>query len=106
MLRKLYGVLALIAVACLITSFAAAQENANITGTVTDPTGAVIPNATVVLENMSTGHTQHSVANSSGIYLFGNLNVGKYNLTVGAKGFRKGTSEELSDPQLCWVMWS
>ncbi len=91
MLRKLYGVLALIAVACLITSFAAAQENANITGTVTDPTGAVIPNATVVLENMSTGHTQHSVANSSGIYLFGNLNVGKYNLTVGAKGFRKTT---------------
>ena len=91
MLRKFFGVLALMAVVCMFAPFAAAQENANITGTVTDPTGAVIPNAAVLLVNTATGHQQSSVANTAGIYLFGNLGVGTYSLSVNAKGFQKTT---------------
>lgn len=89
MLRNIFRAAVFVAVACLITSFAFAQENASITGTVTDPTGAVIPNATVILTNDATSYQQKSKANSDGIYLFGNLNVGKYSLSVTAKGFQK-----------------
>jgi hypothetical protein len=91
MLRKLVRVTAFVALAFLLSSIAFAQENASITGTVTDPTGAVIPNATVELTNLSTSHQQLSKSNSQGIYLFGNLGVGQYSLSVSAKGFQKTT---------------
>lgn len=91
MLRNLVKATMLLVLTCLITSFAFAQENANITGTVTDPTGAVLPGATIVLTNLSTAHQQQSKANSQGIYLFGNLGVGKYSLNVKAQGFQNTT---------------
>lgn len=91
MKRILCGAFLLLAFVCLSINVATAQENATITGSVTDPTGAVIPHANVVLENNATGQHLHSQANADGIYLFGNLGVGTYTLTVNSKGFQKTT---------------
>lgn len=91
MIRKFCRAILFVAVVCFVASAAMAQENATVTGTVADPTGAVIPNAAVVLTNLSTDHQQLSKANSDGIYLFGNLGVGKYSLKVTSNGFRVTT---------------
>jgi hypothetical protein len=45
---------------------ARAQENAVVTGTVTDPSGAVIPNVKLTLTNTATGQTRQTVSNTSG----------------------------------------
>lgn len=59
----------------------------SISGTVTDPAGAVIPGAQVVLLNSATGLTQHTVTNSAGYYTFISLNPGEYRVTASGSGF-------------------
>lgn len=66
-----------------------AQENATVNGTVTDSSGAVIPNATVNLTNPATGQTRSVVSNSVGAYRFANVGIGTYTLEVTASGFAK-----------------
>ncbi|AXC13343.1 Oar protein [Acidisarcina polymorpha] len=66
-----------------------AQENAVITGTVTDSTGAVVPSITITLTNPATGQVRTDNSSSSGTYNFPNLGVGTYNLTAGGTGFQK-----------------
>jgi hypothetical protein len=73
----------------LLTPHAWAQENATITGTVLDPTGAVIPNVAITLTNTATGQAREAVSNSSGIYSFANVGVGHFNLDATASGFEK-----------------
>ncbi|HKW66698.1 MAG TPA: carboxypeptidase regulatory-like domain-containing protein [Terriglobales bacterium] len=63
-----------------------------ITGTVSDPSGAVVPNATVTLKNDSTGQTQTQTTNSSGVYRFSFLNPGTYTLTTSAPNFQSASS--------------
>src|SRR5580698_5602358 len=58
-----------------------------IQGTVTDSTGAVIPNATVTLENASTNTKSAIKTDASGIYVFPNIVVGTYTVRVTAPGF-------------------
>ena len=68
----------------------------SITGTVTDPTGAVVPKAQVVLLNNATGLTQHTVANSSGYYTFISLNPGEYRVTASGSGFATVARENVT----------
>ena len=63
-----------------------------ITGTVTDPSGAVVPNASVTLKNDATGQTQTQTTNSSGVYRFSFLNPGTYTITTTAANFQKASS--------------
>jgi len=58
-----------------------------LTGIVTDPTGAVIPNAQVSIKNTATGIVTNYPANSAGLYTAPNLIPGPYQITVSAKGF-------------------
>jgi hypothetical protein len=58
-----------------------------ISGTVTDPNGAVIPGAQVVLLNKATGVSQHTVTSGAGLYAFISLNPGAYQVTVSQTGF-------------------
>ena len=58
-----------------------------ISGTVTDPTGAVIPQADVTVTNTSTGVTSSTTANASGHYAFLALPPGTYNLSAVKTGF-------------------
>jgi len=66
-----------------------AQYSANVQGTVTDPTGAVVPGATVTLTNTATAIQDTATTNSSGAYRFDSLTPGDYEIAVEAKGFEK-----------------
>ena len=59
------------------------------TGTVTDPSGAVVPNATVTLKNSSTGQTRTTTTNTSGAYRFSLLQPGRYTVSATASNFSK-----------------
>lgn len=73
----------------LLPAAASAQQ---LHGQVTDPSGAVIPNASIVLKGGS-GSTTSAVSDGLGNYVFRNLPVGKYKITVTEKGFRTFTQE-------------
>ncbi len=64
------------------------QENATINGTATDPSGAVVPNASIKLVNTETNETRTGTTNEAGIFNFPGLRIGHYNLTVTAPGFQ------------------
>lgn len=92
--------LATIAVACLFSMLCAgtlrAQETADIVGTVTDTSGAVIPGATVTLTNIGTNIQQTTVTNSTGDFVFNLLQVGTYSVKVEAKGFKSFVAPNIS----------
>ncbi len=83
-------VAAIVALIVFIPS-ARAQENATVTGTVTDATGAVVPNATVTITNTATGQARTVTTNSVGAYRFPELGIGTFTLIVNASGFAKFT---------------
>jgi len=58
-----------------------------VSGTVVDPSGAVVPNATLTITNASVGYTQTITANGEGVYTFSGLQPATYELHVSAKGF-------------------
>ena len=65
-----------------------AQATSSITGTVTDPSGAVIPNAKVTVTQEETKTPQSTVSNADGLYEIPGLSVGHYTLNVTASGFQ------------------
>ncbi|MDQ2949177.1 MAG: Plug and carboxypeptidase regulatory-like domain-containing protein [Acidobacteriota bacterium] len=79
----------------LIASCALAQDRGNISGTVTDASGAAIPAVTVVLKNPATNMTQTTTSANDGGYTFIYLPAGKYSLTVEKQGFRKADVAEV-----------
>ena len=75
-------------VVVLCTAFvASAQENAELTGTVKDPSGAVVANANVTLTDAATGEVRTGTTNGDGLYDFPALHIGSYNMKVTAGGF-------------------
>ena len=58
-----------------------------ITGTISDPSGAVIPNAQVTLTNTDQGLTLTTATNGSGVYTFSPVRIGHYSVSVAAPGF-------------------
>jgi len=69
------------------TSARAQVTGATVTGTVTDPSGAVIPNAKIVIKNTSTGVVRNVQSNNAGLYTAPNLLPGPYSVTISASGF-------------------
>ncbi len=64
-----------------------AQATTSLTGTVSDPTGAVIPGASLTLVNDDTGAQREDKADSQGRYSFQQLQPGSYHLVAKATGF-------------------
>jgi len=62
-----------------------------VSGTVTDPTGAVIPGADVTVKNTLTGIEFKAVTNAEGYFLIPALPIGEYAITVRAPGFKRTT---------------
>ncbi len=83
--------LTLAALVLFFTAGSHAQDNATITGTVADTSGAVVPNAALTLTNPANGQTRETVSNSAGSYRFANVGIGTYTLTATAQGFQKYT---------------
>ena len=67
-----------------------------ITGRVTDTTGAVIPHATVTITNSATGGKMIRSSSASGIYLASPLNPGTYQVTASAKGFATAVQKNIT----------
>jgi hypothetical protein len=82
-------VLAVLLTLCLATApvFGQSLTSGDISGTVTDPSHAVVPNAAVGLKSLDTGSTQTAVTNSTGLYRFSLLKPGNYQVTVKQSGF-------------------
>jgi len=78
-------------IACFLIfagTYASAQAGrGSISGTVSDPNGAIVTGAQVTLLNKATGVTQHTITNGAGLYTFISLNPGVYQVTATQTGF-------------------
>src|ERR1039457_193396 len=69
--------------------FAQSLTTGDIAGTLKDPSGAVVPNATMTLKSLDTGSTQNSTTDSSGEFRFRLLKTGLYMVSTSPAGFQK-----------------
>jgi hypothetical protein len=79
----------LITLLASLNSLQAQSTFGNLTGTVTDPSGAVVTGATVVITNKRTQVRRTVLTGTDGLYLAPNLDSGIYDLSVEAAGFQK-----------------
>jgi hypothetical protein len=89
-------VFALVMFLIAVGSASAQLTTADILGTVTDASGAVVPNATITLVNLDTHETHNTTSNASGDYQVTFLPVGRYSVSVKAKGFKNFSTPELA----------
>src|SRR5690242_10844853 len=82
----------------LLLVFAAASvpgqqaARATLTGTVTDPNGALVTGATVIATQQASNIRRETVTNDAGLYVFSDMAPGEYELRVEAKGFNPNVS--------------
>ena len=84
-LRVLFGLL-MLSMACMI--HAQVAGTGNIQGSVVDGTGAMIPNAPVTITNAATQVKRSTMSDSSGAYVFPNIDIGTYSVSVTVPGFK------------------
>ncbi len=94
-ISRLLGLLALLLV-CSVSLFAQTTTTAPMSGTVSDPTGAVIGNAVVTVKNNATGTEFKTTTNSGGAYVVPALGVGVYTVTIEANGFKKAVVQDVT----------
>ena len=88
--RWLLTFVLIVAITALCTPvFAQSLMSGDIAGTLTDPSGAVVPNATINLKSLDTGGTQASKTNDTGYYRFNLLKPGRYQVAVSQPGFQR-----------------
>jgi hypothetical protein len=75
-------------VSCVVPSIAWAQATAQISGTVTDASGAVLPGAQVTATQSDTGFSRTAVTNETGFYALPSLLLGPYKVEASLTGFR------------------
>ena len=81
--------LVVVSVLMFMLSSAQAQYRASIQGTVTDPQGAVVSDATVTLTNQETNRDSQTTTNAVGVFNFVELAPSRYTITVDKTGFKK-----------------
>src|ERR1700730_11631124 len=74
----------------------AQNQNATVNGTITDPSGAVVPGAELTLKSLQRGTTAKATSGSDGLYSFPNIEPGTYELSAAAPGFRPLTQTGIS----------
>src|SRR5580692_4459709 len=85
-IRSLYLVVLALAFFCLSSSVMA--QDATIVGTVTDPSGAAVPNVKITLTNLETSLVHSAVTNDAGQYVLPELKIGHYDAKAEASGFK------------------
>ncbi|MCC6586288.1 MAG: TonB-dependent receptor [Bryobacterales bacterium] len=75
-------------VAGFMSALSLFAQNAQLRGLVSDPTGSVVPGATISLTNTATGVVRETVSNEQGIYRLPLLQPGKYTLLANRDGFK------------------
>jgi len=76
---------ALVLLLCALNLYG--QSLTSVSGTVTDPSGALVAGATITLTNMATGSQRQDKSDSSGRYSFAQIQPGKYKISATATGF-------------------
>ncbi len=85
--RKLFWMLTAVCLFSLFTAHGLQAQSASISGTVVDPSGGVVVNATVTIHNPVSGLERSATTDSSGNFTFPNVPFNPYHLSVTAKGF-------------------
>jgi hypothetical protein len=87
--RLIIGILSVLVIAAAMAPSLMAQSlvSGDLTGTVTDPSGAVVSGATVTMKSDATGESRSDTTGSNGNYRFSLLRPGTYNLKVSAPNF-------------------
>ncbi len=80
---------------CAVSALAQAGRG-SISGLVTDPGGALVQGAKVVVRNPATGVTQETVSSSAGLYKFISLNPGVYQVTASQTGFKSVVQDKIT----------
>src|ERR1700726_2614296 len=79
----------------------AQNASGTLTGTVADPSGAVVPGATVIMKNEQSGDERRTVANNDGFFSINAVQPGDYTVTIKAQGFegyeQKGVHFDVGD---------
>jgi hypothetical protein len=86
-MKKMFALLALLTVSTFAMGQAVTTSGGAIQGTITDPSGAVVPGATIVITEPATGYTHTLKTDKSGIYVLGPLVPGTYSISVSAPNF-------------------
>jgi hypothetical protein len=89
MVRHSLRTLLVLLLCALPAAALAQQETATISGTITDATGASVPNAVVIVTNVQTGISVRTEATEAGTYVVPSLRPGDYSIAVERKGFQK-----------------
>ena len=84
-----------LAIALLAGSAFAQSEQARLVGTVSDPTGGVIPQVVVEVTNTRTGAKRQATTDGQGLYTLGNLAPSSYSITASAPNFANAEIKEL-----------
>jgi Carboxypeptidase regulatory-like domain len=80
----------------VIFAASALAQEATVLGTVTDPTGASVPSAAIVITETETGVTRNLTTNSDGQYVAPDLHIGQYTVRVSATGFKAAEQKNLT----------
>lgn len=93
--KSRFAMISLVVLLCTLTAIAQVQ-NGQFSGTVTDPTGAAVPNAKITITNHATNLSVTTTTNQSGGYDAKELPVGTYTVKIEAAGFKTFTDVGLS----------
>ncbi len=89
------GVLLLVAFLALGLAVSAQEFRATINGTVTDPTGAVVPGVTIEIRNLATNAVITTQTNEAGIYVAPFVPPGRYTVVASKEGFKQAVRENI-----------
>jgi Carboxypeptidase regulatory-like domain/TonB-dependent Receptor Plug Domain len=87
----------LVVLVLLLSPFATYAQNyaGSVRGTVTDPSGAAVPDATVTLRDVGTNATTETTTTDTGGFTFGNVSVGTYEVSVKAGNFKEFVAKDV-----------
>ena len=90
-LDSFHGRCALLALLLLPLLLTAQSEKAQLTGNITDPSGALVPGVQVTVTNVATDEKRSTTSTETGLYTVPLLEPGKYEITVKKEGFHSLT---------------
>src|SRR5205085_1587936 len=93
--RRLFVATLFMLMACWAAPTFAQSDRGAIAGTVTDPNGAVVPNAKVTATNLDTNEVRETTTSDVGSYQLPELKAGPYKVTVESQGFKTASFERV-----------
>src|SRR5690242_19378512 len=86
----------LLLVLAAAAAVSAQTTSAEITGKITDSTGAAVPRASIVASNLDTGTRRETESNEAGVYAVPSLPPGRYKVVVQKQGFKPMSRSEIT----------